>query len=253
MQRVQLQTSDLVETSDQLEEVFLQRVQLQTNHPVERSARRSYLVDSSVTKKPPCREFSYKLVTLQIHQLEEVTLQRVQLQRNHSVKSSAANKSPIQNSATNKSPCREISQKKLPCRQFSYKQIILLQRDQLEEVTLQIVHLQTIHPVQSSVRRGFLVDRSATNNSPCREISQKKLPCRVFSYKEITMESSVINICITYIKCTFTDKIRNIQSIQNLFHLFSSSCGKEKKIGKKNLKAGHRPALGYTNTKRSEI
>ena len=37
--------------------------ELQTNHPVERSARRSYLVERSVTKKPSYREFSYKEIT----------------------------------------------------------------------------------------------------------------------------------------------------------------------------------------------
>ena len=31
----------------------MKRVQLQTNYPVERSARRSHLVESSATKKPP--------------------------------------------------------------------------------------------------------------------------------------------------------------------------------------------------------
>ena len=41
----------------------LYRVQLQTNYPVERSGRRIHLVDSSATKKPPCREFSCKQIT----------------------------------------------------------------------------------------------------------------------------------------------------------------------------------------------
>ena len=49
-------------------------MQLQTNRPVERSARRSYLLENSTTKKPSCREFGYKQVTLYRDQLEEVTL-----------------------------------------------------------------------------------------------------------------------------------------------------------------------------------
>ena len=51
--RVQLQTNRPVERS--IEEVTLQRVQLQRNHHVE----------SSATKKPSCREFSYKQISLQ--------------------------------------------------------------------------------------------------------------------------------------------------------------------------------------------
>ena len=59
--------------------------------------------------------------------------------------------------------------------------------------------------------------------------------------------------------CTFTDKIRNsdLKSTSSFSSKstssFSSSCGKDKKIGFKSPKSGHRPALGYTNTKRSEI
>ena len=36
----------------------LKEIELQTNHPVERSARRSYLVDSSATNKSPCGKIS---------------------------------------------------------------------------------------------------------------------------------------------------------------------------------------------------
>ena len=137
----------------------MQRVQLQTINPVERSARRSYLVGSSTTqfsqKKSPCREFSYK----------ETTMQRVQLQTNRPVEGSARRSYHVQNSAA----------KKPPCRQFSCKQIIL-QKGQLEEVTLQRVQLLTSGPVETSARKNYLVDSSATNNSPCREISQKDSP-----------------------------------------------------------------------------
>ena len=39
-------------------ETTMYRVQLQANRPVERSAGRSYLVESSATSKSPCREIS---------------------------------------------------------------------------------------------------------------------------------------------------------------------------------------------------
>ena len=58
--------------------------------PVESSARRSHLVESLATKKPSCREFSYKETTMDVESL-------------------AANKLPVESSARNKSPCREIS------------------------------------------------------------------------------------------------------------------------------------------------
>ena len=250
--------------SVQLLKTTLQIIQLQTSHPVERSGRRSYFVESSATKKPSCREFScqqitlqrvqlYEQTTLQRDQLEEVTLQRVQLQRNHHVESSAANKSP--------------------CREFSYKQISLY-KDQLEEVTLQRVQLLRNHSVKSSAANKSPVQNSTTNKSSCREISQKKLPCRQFRYKHFTLqrdqleevtlqsvqlqrnhhvESSVINIRIIYIIFVHLLIKSEIFKVFNICFIFSSSCGKEKKIGFKSPKAGHRPALGYTNTKRSEI
>ena len=52
------------------------------------------------------------------------------------------------------------------------------------------------------------------------------------------MESSVINICIIYIICTFTDKIRYLKYI---CFIFSSSCGKEKK---RQVKKVPKPAYG---------
>ena len=57
------------------------------------------------------------------------------------------------------------------------------------------------------------------------------------------------HICIIYIICTFTDKIFKV----HLLHLFFLPVVKKKNIGLKSPKAGHRPALGYTNTKRNEI
>ena len=198
-------------------QITLQIVQLQTTYPIERSARRSYLVESSATKntiivessaanKSPCRKFSYK--SLQRDQLEEITLQRVQLQRNHHVESSATNKSPcrefsqkqvtlqrdqletshpVERSATNKSPCREFNYKKKP-----------LWRVQAE-TDLQRVQLETSHLMERSARnKSSSVERSATNKSPYREFSYKETthvessaanisPCRECSYEQITL------------------------------------------------------------------
>ena len=166
----------------------MQRVQLQTSDPVETSARRSYFVESSATKKPSCREFNYKQVTLQKHQLEEVTLQRVQLQRNHHVESSATvQTNPVEISARRSHLVESSATMKPSCREFSYKQVTLY-RDQLGEVTLQRVQLQTIHPCTEISLKKFFVESSATNKLPCRKISQNKSPCREFCYKETTMQ-----------------------------------------------------------------
>ena len=120
---------------------------LQTSLSVERSARRSHLVESSDTKKLPC--------------------------------SSATNKShPAEDSATNKSPCREFGYKQLT------KQGCLLQTNHLVESSAtnpKRVQLQPNHPVersarnklQRSARRSHLVESSATNKPPCREFSYK--------------------------------------------------------------------------------
>ena len=62
-------------------------------------------VENSATIKSLSREFSYT----------QVTVERVQLQVNHPVESSAKTNQPEERSATNKSPYRE----------FSYKQITL--------------------------------------------------------------------------------------------------------------------------------
>ena len=105
------------------------RVQLQTNHPVESSARRSHLVESSATKQPSCREFSYKETTMDVESLAankssvessahfvESSATKKPSCREFSykettmdVESLAAIKSPVESSARNKSPCREIS------------------------------------------------------------------------------------------------------------------------------------------------
>ena len=58
------------------------------------------------------------------------------------------------------------------------------------------------------------------------------------------------HICIIYIICTFTDKIFKVYTSTSSFRL---PVVKKKNIGLKSPKAGHRPALGYTNTKRNEI
>ena len=118
---------------------------------------------SLVTNKSPWREFSYK----------QVTLERVQLQTNH----------PVLSSATNKSPWREFSYKQIRIqleishpvhREFNYKQ-----------VTLERVQLQINHPVQSS----------ATNKSPCRVQQQTSHPVD-FSYKQVTWYRFLLRSCL---------------------------------------------------------
>ena len=74
----------------------------------------NYLVESSATKKPSCREFSCKQITCREFSYKQITLYRDQLK---------------------KLPCRELSYKqftlyrhqlkKLPCREFSCKETIM--------------------------------------------------------------------------------------------------------------------------------
>ena len=61
-----------------------------TNHTVESSARQTHPVVRSATHKSPCKEFSYKQITLVIS--DEFILRKDQLQTSHPVESSAIHK-----------------------------------------------------------------------------------------------------------------------------------------------------------------